>query len=139
MPTCAMASRSPATGVAHSVSSSLTRSAAWVMPERSASGLAPAVTLRMPSAMSAWVRMVAVVVPSPATSLVFVAAVFASCAPRFSSGSSSSMSRAIVTPSLVMVGPPNFLSSTTYRPRGPSVTLTVSASLSTPRCSAERA
>src|ERR1700761_4380329 len=38
-----------------------------------------------------------------------------------------------------MVGAPHFLSITTLRPRGPSVTLTVSASLSTPRSSAERA
>src|SRR6185295_14295526 len=45
----------------------------------------------------------------------------------------------MVTPSLVMVGAPNFLSMTTFRPRGPSVTRTVSASLSTPRWSASRA
>src|SRR5947208_7505075 len=57
----------------------------------------------------------------------------------FSNGSSSSMSRAIVTPSLVIVGAPNFLSRTTLRPFGPSVTLTASASLSTPRSSARRA
>ena len=37
----------------------------------------------------------------------------------FSNGSSSSMSRAIVTPSLVIVGEPNFLSRTTFRPFGP--------------------
>ncbi len=48
-------------------------------------------------------------------------------------GRSSSISRAMVTPSLVMVGAPNFLSRTTLRPRGPSVTLTVSASALTPR------
>src|SRR3712207_5568547 len=45
----------------------------------------------------------------------------------------------MVTPSLVMVGAPNFLSRTTLRPRGPRVTLTASASLSTPRSSARRA
>ena len=39
---------------------------------------------------------------------------------------------ATVTPSLVMVGEPNFLSMTTFRPLGPSVTLTASASLLTP-------
>ena len=50
----------------------------------------------------------------------------------FSKGSSSSISRAMVTPSLVMVGAPNFLSMTTLRPLGPRVTLTVSASLLTP-------
>jgi len=36
-------------------------------------------------------------------------------------------------------GAPNFLSSTTYRPFGPSVTLTASARVSTPRWSARRA
>ena len=36
-----------------------------------------------------------------------------SCAPWFSNTSSISISRAIVTPSLVIVGAPNFLSSTT--------------------------
>src|SRR6476620_9188924 len=43
------------------------------------------------------------------------------------------------TPSLVMVGAPNFLSSTTLRPFGPSVTLTESASLFTPDSRARRA
>src|SRR3972149_2985953 len=45
----------------------------------------------------------------------------------------------MVTPSLVMVGEPNFLSRSAYRPRGPRVTLTASAILSTPRFSARRA
>ena len=44
----------------------------------------------------------------------------------------SSISLAIVTPSLVIVGGPNFLSSTTLRPRGPSVIRTASASWSMP-------
>ena len=57
----------------------------------------------------------------------------------FSKGSSSSISRAMVTPSLVMVGAPNFLSRTTLRPLGPSVTLTASASPSTPRLRERRA
>jgi hypothetical protein len=56
---------------------------------------------------------VAVVVPSPATSLVLVATSFESWTPRFSNGSSTSISRATVTPSLVMVGAPHFLSRTT--------------------------
>ena len=70
----------------------------------------------------------AVVVPSPATSLVFVATSLTSCAPMFSTGSESSISFAIVTPSLVIVGAPNDLAITTLRPLGPRVTLTVSAS-----------
>src|SRR5215210_3110558 len=49
------------------------------------------------------------------------------------------ISRAIVTPSLVMVGMPSFFSRTTLRPRGPSVTLTELASLSTPASSDRRA
>src|SRR5215218_7650060 len=136
--TPAMAARS-ATGVAALSSASCTASTAARMPRPSAIGLAPAATLRMPSWTSAWASTVAVVVPSPATSLVLVATFLASCAPRFSYGSSRSISRAMVTPSLVMVGAPNFLSMTTLRPRGPSVTLTASASLSTPRSRARRA
>src|SRR5215213_3320624 len=45
----------------------------------------------------------------------------------------------MVTPSLVIVGAPKFLLMTTLRPRGPRVTLTASASLSTPRSRARRA
>src|SRR5579875_1251119 len=45
----------------------------------------------------------------------------------------------MVTPSLVIVGAPNFLSRTTYRPLGPSVTLTALATASTPCSSALRA
>ena len=136
--TPAMAARS-STGVAASSSAACTASTAARMPRPSAIGLAPAATLRMPSWTSAWASTVAVVVPSPATSLVLVATLLASCAPRFSYGSSRSISRAMVTPSLVIVGAPNFLSMTTLRPRGPSVTLTASASLSTPRSRERRA
>jgi hypothetical protein len=81
----------------------------------------------------------AVVVPSPATSLVLLATSLQSCAPMFSYGSSSSISLATVTPSLVIVGLPHFLSSTTLRPLGPRVTLTASATLLTPRSNARRA
>src|SRR2546428_4441023 len=87
----------------------------------------------------AWARTVAVVVPSPATSFVLVATSLASWAPMFSHGSSSSTSLAIVTPSLVIVGAPHFLSSTTLWPFGPSVIATVSASLFTPRSNERRA
>src|SRR2546423_582436 len=45
----------------------------------------------------------------------------------------------MVTPSLVMVGAPNFFSRTTLRPRGPRVTLTALASLLTPTSSSRRA
>jgi hypothetical protein len=40
----------------------------------------------------------------------------------FSTASLSSISLATVTPSLVIVGEPNFLSMTTFRPLGPRVT-----------------
>src|SRR5713101_1359831 len=50
----------------------------------------------------------------------------------FSKGSGRSISRAIVTPSFVIVGAPNFLSNTTLRPFGPSVTFTAPASTSIP-------
>src|SRR5262245_39877413 len=56
----------------------------------------------------------------------------------FSSGSFRSISLATVTPSLVMVGDPNFLSRTTLRPFGPRVTFTASASWLTPRRTAWR-
>src|SRR4051812_37986668 len=136
--TPAMAAR-PSTGVAALSRAACTASTAARMPRPSAVGLAPAATLRIPWCTRAWASTVAVVVPSPATSLVFVATLLASCAPRFSYGSASSTSRAIVTPSLVIVGAPNFLSRTTLRPRGPRVTFTVSASLSTPRSRERRA
>src|SRR6059058_5249052 len=57
----------------------------------------------------------------------------------FSNLSSSSISLATVTPSLVMRGAPNDLSSTTLRPLGPSVTLTALLRMSTPRSMRSRA
>src|SRR3954454_15936901 len=126
-------------GVAEASSASDTASAALLMPRPRAIGLAPAATCRSPAFTIACASTVAVVVPSPATSLVLVATDFTSCAPRFSNGSSRSISRATVTPSLVTCGPPNALASTTCRPRGPRVTRTASASLSTPASIARRA
>src|ERR1700730_8367998 len=57
----------------------------------------------------------------------------------FSNLSSSSISLATVTPSLVMRGAPNDLSSTTLRPLGPSVTFTALLRISTPRSILSRA
>ena len=102
------------------------------MPFFSDIGLAPAATLRRPSWTMAQASTVAVVVPSPATSSVFLATSLTSSAPIRSKGSSSSMSLAMDTPSLVMVGAPHFLSRTTLRPFGPRVTRTASASLFMP-------
>src|SRR4030042_3754188 len=50
----------------------------------------------------------------------------------FSKGAGSSISLAMVTPSLMTVGGPHFLSSATGRPLGPRVGLTASARVSTP-------
>ena len=92
---------------------STTWSTAFSMPRLRPSGFAPAATFFRPSRTIGWASTVAVVVPSPATSLVAVATSRTSWAPWFSNGSSISISRAIETPSLVMVGAPNFLSMTT--------------------------
>ena len=81
-------------------------------------GLAPAATLRRPSRTIAHASTVAVVVPSPATSSVFLATSLTSSAPIFSYGSSRSISLAMETPSLVIVGAPHFFSRTTLRPFG---------------------
>src|SRR5687768_4423487 len=75
---------------------------------------------------------VAVVVPSPATSDVLLAASFTSFAPMFSYLSFSSTSSATVTPSLVIVGAPHPLSMTALRPRGPRVAFTARDNLVTP-------
>src|SRR3954465_8490008 len=84
-------------------------------------------------------RTVAVVVPSPATSEVLLAASLTSFAPMFSYLSLSSISSATVTPSLVMVGAPQPLSMTAFRPRGPRVAFTARDSFITPSRSDLRA
>src|SRR6266566_6589140 len=119
--------------------SASTASTAFSMPILSCIGLAPAVTFRKPSLIMVWASRVAVVVPSPATSLVLVATSRSSCAPAFSQGFLRSISRTMVTPSLVTVGAPNFFSSTTFRPLGPSVIRTEWAMMSMPRLSPCRA
>ena len=109
------------------------------MPRFTSSGLAPAATFFMPSVKMAWASTVAVVVPSPASSPVFEATLFTSCAPAFWNAQSNSISLATLTPSLVMRGAPNFLSITTLRPFGPRVTFTALASASAPSRSSSRA
>src|SRR6266545_3671618 len=120
-------------------SAATTCSTAPSMPRLRAIGLAPAVTFLSPSRTIAWARTVAVVVPSPAMSEVLAATSLIICAPMFSNGSFSSSSFATVTPSLVSVGLPKVLSMTTFRPLGPSVTLTACDMMLTPRKSAARA
>src|SRR5712691_2717008 len=136
--TCATSSW-PLTGTDSLLISSTTASTAFSIPIFSCIGFAPAVTLRNPSLIIVCASSVAVVVPSPATSLVFVATSRSSCAPVFSMGSLSSISRTMVTPSLVTVGAPNFFSRTTLRPLGPSVIRTDEATMSMPLFRACRA
>ena len=116
-----------------------TAKTAMSMPRLRSIGFMPAATDLAPSRTIACASTVAVVVPSPALSLVFWATSRTICAPMFSNLSSSSISLATVTPSLVMRGAPNDLSSTTLRPLGPSVTFTALARMSTPRNMRSRA
>jgi hypothetical protein len=102
-------------------------------------GFIPAATDLAPSRTIAAASTVAVVVPSPAASEVFEATSRTICAPMFSNLSASSISLATVTPSLVMRGAPNDLSSTTLRPFGPRVTFTALLRISTPRSMRSRA
>src|SRR3954452_4694125 len=109
------------------------------MPRLRSIGFMPAATALAPSLIMAAARTVAVVVPSPAMSEVLDATSRTIWAPMFSNLSSSSISLATVTPSLVIRGAPNDLSSTTLRPLGPSVTFTALLSMSTPRSILSRA
>ena len=118
---------------------STTSATARSMPRLRSIGFMPAATSFTPSLTIAWARTVAVVVPSPAMSLVFEATARTIWAPMFSNLSSSSISLATVTPSLVMRGEPKLLSMTTLRPLGPSVTFTALARMLTPRTILSRA
>src|SRR5262245_36794624 len=132
VPTSSM-SLLPETEVESFLSSATTFSTAVSIPFFTSMGFAPAAMFLVPSRTIACARTVAVVVPSPARSLVLEATSLTITAPRFSNLSWKSNSFATVTPSLVMVGEPKDLLMTTLRPLGPSVTLTASASLFTPR------
>src|SRR6266436_1345810 len=114
-------------------SSATTASTARSIPRLSSIGWMGAATDMAPSRTIAAASTVAVVVPSPAASAALEATSRTIWAPMFSNLSSSSISLATVTPSLVMRGAPNDLSSTTLRPLGPSVTRTASVRMSTPR------
>src|SRR6185437_12616031 len=113
--------------------SATTASTAFSMPRFRSIGFMPAATDLEPSRTMARASTVAVVVPSPAMSLVLLATSRTICAPMFSNLSASSISLATVTPSLVIRGAPKLLSSTTLRPFGPSVIFTASARVSMPR------
>src|SRR5262245_46741682 len=138
VPTCATSAEEP-TFFARFSMSFTTAVTAMSMPRLRSIGFIPAATALAPSLTIACASTVAVVVPSPALSLVFWATSRTIWAPMFSNLSSSSISLATVTPSLVMRGAPNDLSRTTLRPFGPSVTRTALASVSTPRSIRSRA
>ena len=122
----------PSTGLAMAAISATKAATAFSMPRRRLTGLVPAATFLSPSLTMAWARTVAVVVPSPARSLVLEATSCIRRAPKFSKESSSSISLAMVMPSLTICGAPYFFSSTTLRPLGPRVILTASARALTP-------
>ena len=82
---------------------------------------------------------IAVVVPSPATSLVCIETSRATCAPMFSNRLGSSTSAAMLTPSRVISGVPTGRSIIAFRPLGPSVGSTAADRRWTPRASAWRA
>mmetsp|Transcript_33075 Transcript_33075/g.78438 ORF Transcript_33075/g.78438 Transcript_33075/m.78438 type:complete len:301 (+) Transcript_33075:166-1068(+) len=96
----------PETGRAFSRSFSMRKLQVLSMPRLTNTGFAPEVTTCMPNLMSSAASTQAVVVPSPAASLVRPATSLISCAPAFSTGCSSSMARAIETPSLITWGTP---------------------------------
>src|SRR4029077_659454 len=106
---------------------------AMSVPRLRSIGFMPAATSLRPSFMIEAASTVAVVVPSPARSLVFEATSRTIWAPMFSNLSSSSISLATATPSLVMRGAPYDLSRMTLRPLGPSVTVRVLLRRSTRR------
>merc|ERR1719244_1682133 len=120
------------TGRDISASFSQTASTAFRMPRLISMGLAPCVMLSKPLLAMALARTVAVVVPSPACSLVLLATSWTSLAPMFWNLSGSSTALATVTPSLVILGDPQEDSITTFLPLGPMVTLTASAKTFTP-------
>ena len=68
----------PLTGLEFFLISSMAAAVALAMPFFMTMGLAPAARFFKPSRMMAWASRVAVVVPSPATSLVLVATSFTS-------------------------------------------------------------
>ena len=102
-------------------------------------GFAPAVIFFIPSFTILYARTVAVVVPSPAISFVFIATSFKSSAPKFSISSSSTISFAILTPSFIITGGVNSLFKATFLPLGPKVIFTASANFVIPLCIASLA
>merc|ERR1719204_636298 len=99
--TCAISS-GVVTGLARLLRLSHTASTATIKPRLISTGLEPWVTLSKPFEAIALAKTVAVVVPSPASSLVLLATSWTSLAPMFSNLSFNSTALATVTPSLVI-------------------------------------
>ena len=99
-------SSSLSTGFAICFTSAASSLDAFCKPRCSAIAFAPEATRRRPSVTSACVSTVDVVVPSPARWSVLLATSTSSFAPTLAFISSSSMSRAMVTPSLTTSGTP---------------------------------
>ncbi len=127
------------TGTARSLRDSTTASMASSKPALSSTGLDPDSMLSSPLWHRLWARIEAVEVPSPALSWVLLATSWISLAPILAKGSPSSMSLAMVTPSLMMEGLPHDFSRTTVLAAGPRVTLTALATVSIPSSSFSRA
>ena len=117
---------------------SKTKANPFSIPFFSSIGLAPAAIFFNPSWTIIWVKIVAVVVPSPALSLVLDATCSINFAPKLEIGFSRLISLATVDPSLTTSGEPNFCSITTFLALGPIVTLTASATVLTPFSIASR-
>ena len=113
--TCAISS-GVVTGFERFFSSLMTVSTAIMTPRRISTGLAPLLMVSKPSLAMARANTVAVVVPSPASSLVLLATSCTSLAPMFLYLSFRSILLATVTPSLVTFGLPQLCSMMTVRP-----------------------
>lgn len=85
-------------------------------PLRISIGLAPLLIFSQPSLANARAKIVAAVVPSPASSFVRFATSWTNLAPMFWNLSFNSIDFATVTPSLVILGLPQLCSMTTFRP-----------------------
>ena len=129
----------PESGLAERRSASAITPAARSMPATRSTGLVSESSTFSPSWISALARTVAVVVPSPATSLVCLETSRTTWAPMFSNRHGNSTSSAMLTPSRETIGVPIGRSMIAFMPLGPSVPCTASVSLATPRPRAARA
>lgn len=89
---------------------------AMAEPRLISMGFAPLLIFSKPSLANARARIVAAVVPSPASSFVLFATSCTSLAPMFWYLSFSSIALATVTPSFVIFGLPQLCSRITFRP-----------------------